>query len=225
MDARHKTGHDGLACIQVHAHLREYIAKHLRRQHAGVGVVAGAVIAVEQHEIAHHACAAMGEWVISSPRGLRPYQCFVGNPAKRNDSAKPGHFTDGGSKEIAAGRYLKRRRLVFRRHAPHRVGDAAIDQREAIVGARLVTSLREAEVLQRGVEKIAGIVAGERPSGAVGAAQARSQPDDQKASVDRAELGDRCIEPVRLLLAPAVAEGDEARTARAIAAGFAARAG
>ena len=42
---------------------------------------------------------------------------------------------------------------------------------------------REAEFDQRRVEKVAGIVAGERPAGAVGALQSGREADDQKARV------------------------------------------
>ena len=77
---------------------------------------------------------------------------------------------------ISAGR-----RLVFRRHAAHGVGDARVDQRQPVVDAFVVVAARERKFLQRRVKKVAGIVAGERPPGAVGALQARRQSDDQQA--------------------------------------------
>ena len=89
--------------------------------------------------------------------------------------------------EIAAGVDLVRRRLVLGRHAAHRIGDAAIDQFEAVIGARGISAAGEAEIDQRRVEQVAGIVAGERPAGAVGAAQAGRQADDQEARVGRPE--------------------------------------
>ena len=47
--------------LQIRLHLRKHLAKHLRRQHAGVGVVARAVIAREQCERADLGSAAVAE--------------------------------------------------------------------------------------------------------------------------------------------------------------------
>ena len=89
-----------------------------------------------------------------------------------------------------------RRRQVGRRHAAHRVGDAAIDQHQAVVGIRQVATLRQAEMQQGPVQQIAGEIAGERPAGPVGAAHARCQPDDQQSRIEPAETRHRCVEPV-----------------------------
>ena len=58
---------------------------------------------------------------------------------------------------------------------------------ETVVGAGFVVALGEAKFFQRGVEEIAGIIAGERPPGAIGAAQPRRESNDQQPRVDRAE--------------------------------------
>jgi hypothetical protein len=47
--------------------------------------------------------------------------------------------------------------------------------------------LREAEFLKRRIKKIACIIAGEWPAGAIGAAQPGRQTDDQEPRVDRPE--------------------------------------
>ena len=67
-------------------------------------------------------------------------------------------------------------------------------------GRASIAAAREAESRQRRVEQVAGIVAGERPPGAVRAAQAGRQADDQQPRVERAEGRDRRVEPVRLAL-------------------------
>ena len=100
------------------------------------------------------------------------------------------------SRQVAISR---RRRLVLRRHAAHRIGDAAVDQLKSVVGMRAVLAAREAVARQRLVEQLAGVVAGERPAGAVGALQAGRQTDDQQARIERAERGDRRVEPGRLV--------------------------
>ena len=48
------------------------------------------------------------------------------------------------------------------------------------------------------IEQVAGIVAGERPPGAVGALQSGRETDDQQRGIGGAERGNRRIEPVRL---------------------------
>ena len=69
----------------------------------------------------------------------------------------------------------------------HRVGDARVDERQPVVRPRIEFAAREAEFDQRRVEQVAGIIAGEGPPGAVGAAQAGRQADDQEPRIDRAE--------------------------------------
>jgi hypothetical protein len=88
-----------------------------------------------------------------------------------------------GLEEAPAGLDLLGEGLVFGRHAANGIGDSAIDQLHAVVGAPSVGPAREAELGQRGVEQIAGVVAGEGAPGAVRALQAGSQADDQETRV------------------------------------------
>src|SRR5205085_2934689 len=74
---------------------------------------------------------------------------------------------------------------------------------------------------ERLVKEVTRIVAGERPASAIGAAQSRREPDDQQPRIERPERMHRRVEPVRLAVAPVVAERDEARAERAIARGLA----
>ena len=97
------------------------------------------------------------------------------------------HFLERADEEVAAGRDLGRRRLVLGRHAAHCIADPAIDQFEAVVGACGIGAAGEAEIDQRRVEQVAGIVAGERPAGAVGAAQPGRQAEHEKTRVGRAK--------------------------------------
>ena len=131
------------------------------------------------------------------------------------------HFGDRGFEEIAAGCDLRRRRLVFRRHAAHGIGDPAIDQFKSVVGARRILAARKPVMPKRLVQQIAGLIAGERPAGAVGALQPRRETDDQQPRVERTEGGHRRVEPGRLFGAPFVAKRDQPRTARTVASGLA----
>jgi hypothetical protein len=159
-----------LAGIEMRAHLGEHVAEHLRREHAGVRIVARAMIAIEQHDLAHRPHAAMAEWMIGAPRRARPHHCLVRDPAERDDRAKLRHFRDGFAEEITAGGDFFRCWLVLGRHAANGVGDAAIDQGKAVIGPRLIGALCKTKVRQRLVEKIAGIISRKGPPGAIGAA-------------------------------------------------------
>ncbi len=76
---------------------------------------------------------------------------FVGNPSERYDGAKPWHAFDGRQKKRPAVGDFRRKRLVLRRHATDRVDDAAIDQRQAVVGAGLIDAFGETIFDQGGV--------------------------------------------------------------------------
>src|ERR1700678_1024798 len=130
---------------------------------------------------------AVGEWIVALPGALRRDKRFVCNAAKHDDGSKPGHFLDRRQQKVAAGFDLLRCWLVLWWYTAHGIGDAATDELQAVVGASFEVALGEAEILQRGVEEFAGVIAGERPPSAVGAAQPRCQTDDQKARVDWAK--------------------------------------
>ena len=133
----------------------------------------------------------------------RLHRGLMRDAAERHDGAQVRHLGDGRRRGtsrqvlISAGVGLfsggtQRTALVMR----------ASTSSSAVVGPRLVVAAGEAEFDQRRVEQVAGIVAGERPAGAVGAAQAGREADDQQPRVERPEGRHRRVEPVRLALAP-----------------------
>ncbi|MGY4294467.1 hypothetical protein ACVWXN_002562 [Bradyrhizobium sp. i1.4.4] len=141
------------------------------------------------------------------------------NPSERDDRAQLRHRRQGSPEKLAAGVDLDRQRLVLWRNAMHGIGDPAVDQLQAVVGPRLIGALGEAVFEQRGVEQVAGIVAGEGAAGAVGALHAWCKADDQQARLDVAEGGDRRVVPQRLARAVRLAKGDQARTKRTVTVG------
>ncbi len=121
-------GKSGLAFGQIRAHGRKHIAKHFRRQHPRIRVVARAVIAVVEPDRRrpHARRRARRGGGIAKTKGLQGR--FMGDPPERHDRAKPGHGGDRRDQELPAGVDLGRQRLVLRRHAAHRVADPAIDE-------------------------------------------------------------------------------------------------
>ena len=144
----------------------------------------------------------------------------MGDAPKRHDRAKLRHGRNRLHQELPAGVDLGRQRLVLRRHTAHRVADPAIDQLQSIVGAGLIDAFGKAVIEQGRVQQVAGVVAGERASGAVGALHAGREPDDQELCFGIAERIDRRVVPIRLFRARLSAKFGEPRAERAIAAGF-----
>src|SRR5690349_1953768 len=70
--------------------------------------------------------------------------------------------------------------LVQRRNATHGIGNAHPPEFETIIRTGAVGTHSKPEFAQRVIEQRAGIIAGERASGAVRAAQTRGEADDQQ---------------------------------------------
>src|SRR5579862_4139446 len=100
--------------------------------------------------------------------------------AEREDRLEPRHRGDLGDKELAARRDLLGQRFVLGRHAARGVADAAILEREAVIGAGVVTTLAEPELQERRIEQIAGEIAGEGPASAIGAFETWGEADDEE---------------------------------------------
>src|SRR3546814_5169877 len=80
--------------------------------------------------------------------------------------------------------------------APNRVDDDRAVQRHPVVGPGLVAPLGQPEFIERRIEQIARIIAGERPPGAIRALLARREPDDREPRVWVTEGGHRRVPPI-----------------------------
>ena len=153
-----------------------------------------------------------------------PDRRIMGNAAEGDDRFEMREAADRGGEEAAAGVDLGADRLVSGRHASHRIGDGGADQLKAVIGARVEAVVGQTEFRQRRVEEVAGIVAGERPAGAVGPAHAGGEADDEQphriAAAGRQQGLDGGVVPGGFAGAQLFAVGDEARAERAVAAGF-----
>lgn len=138
------------------------------------------------------------------------------DPAERQNRRKPGHSGHRGRKERSAGNDFRTNRFVFRRNAPDRVGDPAIDKGEAIIARFRIGAPGKTVVTESRVEQITGIIARERTPGCIGAAETGCEPDNQKPGRFRTKTGNRSIVPIRFLLAPRLAERHKPRAERAV---------
>ena len=196
----------------------EDLVEHLGGETAGVRVVAGAVIAVGQQQAGRQRVqAAVDERVgAGRPHGQGAQDLIVGALAQRHQDPQVRHDGELGLQERPAGREFQGLGLVLGRQTSHGIGDAAVDEPQPVVRIGPVAALCEAEFQEGRVEEVAGIVAGKRPAGPVGALHARCQSDDQQPGVEFAERADRRILPVWEFALQVVAERREPRAARAV---------
>ena len=137
--------------------------------------------------------------------------------AERQDRPQLRHRRDLGRQKGPAGGDLAGFGLVLRRHAAHRIGDPRPSERQAVIGAGAVISLGQAEFTQGRVQQFAGMIAGKRPPGAVGAFETGRQADDQQLGPAVAKGRNRRVEPLRAGRALRLAKGGQTRTERAVA--------
>ena len=148
-------------------------------QHARVGVVARAMIAVEQARphCLQSVARPMREGKVGRSRPERAQHRVVRHSSEREHDLEIGERVDRLRQIGATGRDLLRRRLVLRRGAADSVDDGAIDEFKAVVGPPAVDARGEAEPNERFVEEVAGVVAGERdgPFGSLPGGPARAR--------------------------------------------------
>ena len=100
--------------------------------------------------------------------------------------------------------------------SPH----AATEAPKPVRRIRAIRTLRKAIFQQRRVKEFAGVIASERTSGAVGAAQPRREAHDQKPAVLGSERSHRGIVPAWLALPPDASELGQSRAKRAVVKGL-----
>lgn len=79
--------------------------------------------------------------------------------------------------------------------ATNGVGNSTIDQVDAVVGRSFVGPACETVFEQCRIKKVTGIVAGERPTGSIGASQTRRKADDQQPRIVGSERAHRRVVP------------------------------
>ena len=112
-----------LDAVEIGAEVREDGLEHRGGQAAGLGVVARAVVAVEDGEAAEVVAGAVGEGVMGEAAVEGADERLVGDAAEAEDGAEARKRGEAGGEEGAAGGDLGRRRLVLRRDAADGVGD------------------------------------------------------------------------------------------------------
>jgi len=169
-------------------------------------------------------CAARAEHVFGAMRktergGLQfegAKNGLMGDFAKRGNHLKFPQGQDRCGEKGAAIVNFGWCGLVLRRHTAHGIGDHARHEAQAVAARRLVSAGGEAIIDQSLVKKLAGEIASEGPAGAVCAAEAGRQANDEELGVARAERRNRRIVPLRLSVSQRITELYEARAKGAV---------
>lgn len=164
------------------------------------------MIAVDQQPpVGQRVANIVAEFVAGRLLAISPQYGVMGDGAERDDDTEVRHRGNFLLQVIIAGTDFGRHRLVRRRQAADGIGDARIVQRHLRIGPAVGTQWfrngGKPKAVQRRIKQFAGHVASERAAGAIGAALARTQTDDQQARIEGAKRGNRQRMPVRLAVA------------------------
>ena len=138
----------------------------------------------------------MAERVVFELQSKRTHCRIMTDLTQAEQHLDVGKRLDARFQERAALVDFSPNRFVLRRHAPHGIGDHCVFQAQPVIGAPVVGPLTKAELVQRGIEKIAGPIPSERSSCAVGSGHSWSQTDHQQLGVFISKTWDRAIEPI-----------------------------
>jgi hypothetical protein len=114
-------------------------------------------------------------------------KALVCDPPEHHDDAEARQEGELSQEIASAGLQLGRRRPVLRRRTARHGGDEDIAEDEAVVAADRRRLVREPGGMQRGVEPVAALVAGEHAPRPVAAVRRRGEPDDEHAGAGIAE--------------------------------------
>src|SRR5215831_1970858 len=173
------------------------------------------MIAVE-HRLAsgERMTGAVGEGVVTPLKLKRIERALMRDAAQRQNGAQVGQRRDTRLQKLAALSDLARSGLVRWRHAAHRVGDHAVDERESLRPGEIVMTAGKAYLEQRLVKQLAGIIAEKRSPGAVRPLQAWRQSHDQQSRRLWSKRGDGTVEPARMSGLVRCTKGNETRADR-----------
>jgi hypothetical protein len=151
-------------------------------------------------------------------------QALPGERAQRHDGAQcRAQQVQLAAQPGSAGVALADGRLVVRRGAVHGHGDAHAAKFQAVVPVRRCGLVGQTDRMQRGIERVARGVAGERAAGAVATVCGRGESHDRQRRVGRAEAEDGpgpvipCAERLPLLGGDLFAPCDQTRARPAVA--------
>ncbi len=161
--------------------------------------------------------SAMAEGQAGGDDAQRARRAVVRDATKGEDRAQSWQGLDAIGQERPTGVDFRRRRLVFRRHATHGVGDDRIREPQSVIGPGGEDARRKAEFSERRVQQVARVIAGERSARAVRALEARSETNDEKPRLGVAKFLNRRVMPSGFPRAGGQAKRDQTRAQGTVA--------
>jgi hypothetical protein len=122
----------------------------------------------------------------------------MGNSSKRHNHFKLIQRQDRCREKGAAIADFSSCGFVLRGHAAHGIGDQARHEAQAVPARCLIRAGCKAKINQSFVKKLARKIASKRPAGAICAAEARRQANDQEARIVRTKRRNGGVVPLRL---------------------------
>ena len=156
---------------------RHDLLEHRLGEHPGRGVVAAAMIRVDEvPRLVEPVLAAVTEGKLAALEPAGHEEGVVPHPAERQHHPDALERGELGLQVHVAGADLVRQRLVAGGNALDRIDDARLPQLEPIVRRDRLRPRREPCLVKRAIEKLPRIVAGERPPGPVRPVQPGARP-------------------------------------------------
>lgn len=176
---------------------QEYSGEHGGVEPAGVGVAQrGMVGGEEMQAVRKTILGTVGEAVLrfaGNDAGVKQVgQIAVeGDLSEADDDADSRQGLYFGGKMGGAVANLLRERLIAGRGAADDRGDPGMTEFEAVVAGDGARFAGEAELVQDGIHEVAGAVAGEGATGAIGSVGAGGEAEDEDSGAGIAKAGDR----------------------------------
>ncbi len=195
--------------------------EHGLGQPSGIGVVARAMIAVEERDtVVKVMFGAMGEGESRPLFAIGADHILMGHATKRDDDLKVGEGGQTGLEKPTAHFGLGACGLVLWRDATHDIGDHAVDKFQTVIGPRVIGAFGKAELQERWVEKVTRPIACKGAPRPIGSLKAWRQTHHEKSYLVRPKGGHRRVEPIRMSLLICRSEIHKSRAQGAIEGGF-----
>ena len=171
---------------------REYLAEHVRRQALRLGVVATAVVRIDEPSTTcEPMLGRMSKAISTATLACGIENGIVRNSTERDEYTQALVSSELGAKKTVAASRLGGRRFVLGRKALHCVGDANTEECEPVAHRLGLRRRRHAEFMQSLVKHDSGVIAGEGSSRSIGPVHPRSKANDQPARIGVPESRNR----------------------------------
>jgi hypothetical protein len=190
------------ASVEAMLYLGQEALELLGRKLASRDVLGRAMIAInEEAATTNRNKRSMGKCWRRTRKSYGHARRHVSDMTKSQDHSQPRHCRNLGLEKCIALPYFVRQRAIGWRYAADSVRDPGVDQRQTVVRAGAIDSLRESQSGERWKKQVSCDIAGKWPSCAICSGAARRQPNNQKPRVQRPESRNGRVKPaLRMLL-------------------------